>query len=157
MRLLSLVRHSIHAYGVLPQQLVFEVTESALMTDPARFIDIVQALHDMGCRVAIDDFGTGYSSMVYLQQIKADEVKIDLRFVRNIHESKTNQSIVQAIIQLANATDASTVAEGIECEAELQLLQQLGCPCAQGYYWSPPLPAADFAERYLPEADSNKR
>lgn len=152
-RLLSLIRHCVHAYNVPPHRLLFEVTESAVLDDPERFLDVIQALHDMGFKIAIDDFGTGYSSMSYLQQMNADEIKIDIRFVRDIHISETNQNIVKAIVQLARATGAYTVAEGIETEAELVVLRALNCELAQGYLWSPALPAPVFVERYLQRED----
>jgi len=148
-RLLSLIRHCLHTYNVQPRHLLFEVTESAVMDDPERFLDVIQALHDMGFKIAIDDFGTGYSSMTYLQQMDADEIKIDIRFIRNIEDSETNQNIVKAIVQLAQATGAYTVAEGIETDAELAVLRSLQCEYAQGYLWSAALPAAVFAEKYL--------
>lgn len=152
-RLLSLIRHCVHAYNVPPHRLLFEVTESAVLDDPERFLDVIQALHDMGFKIAIDDFGTGYSSMSYLQQMNADEIKIDIRFVRDIHASETNQNIVKAIVQLARATGAYTVAEGIETEAELAVLRALNCELAQGYLWSPALPAPVFVESYLQQED----
>lgn len=148
-RLLPLIRHCIQTYDVPPQRLLFEVTESAVMDDPQRFLSVIASLHDMGFRIAIDDFGTGYSSMMYLQKMNADEIKIDICFVRNIDQSETNRNIVKAIVQLARATGAHTVAEGIETDAEREVLQALQCDVAQGYLWSPPLPAATFAERYL--------
>lgn len=148
-RLLPLIRHCIQAYRIPPQRLLFEVTESAVMDDPERFLGVIRSLHEMGFRIAIDDFGTGYSSMTYLQRMNADEIKIDMCFVRNIDQSETNRNIVKAIVQLARATGAYTVAEGIETEAERAALQALQCEIAQGYLWSAPLPAAQFAERYL--------
>lgn len=148
-RLLPFIRDCMTDYGINTGHLLFEVTESAVMDDPERFLGVIRQLREQGFRIAIDDFGTGYSSMSYLQQINADEIKIDMRFVRDIHTSATNQNIVKAIVQLARATQAYTVAEGIETEAELNMLRALDCDIAQGYYWSPALPAATFAERYL--------
>lgn len=148
-RLLPLIRHCIQTYNIPPRRLLFEVTESAVMDDPQRFLTVINSLHDMGFRIAIDDFGTGYSSMTYLQKMNADEIKIDICFVRDIDQSETNRNIVKAIVQLARATGAHTVAEGIETDAEREVLQALQCDVAQGYLWSPPLPAATFAERYL--------
>jgi len=154
-RLLPLIRHCIQTYNITPRRLLFEVTESAVMDDPQRFLSVIHSLHDMGFRIAIDDFGTGYSSMTYLQKMNADEIKIDICFVRDIDQSETNRNIVKAIVQLARATGAHTVAEGIETDAERKVLQALQCDVAQGYLWSPPLPAATFAERYLQTAASH--
>lgn len=151
-RLLSLVRHCLQTYNISARRLLFEVTESALMHDPERFLDVIRALREMGFRIAIDDFGTGYSSMTYLQQMGANEIKVDIRFVRNIHLSKTSQDIVKAIVQLAVATHARAVAEGVENEQELATLLQLGCTVAQGFFWSPALPAADFAAQFFAHA-----
>jgi EAL domain-containing protein (putative c-di-GMP-specific phosphodiesterase class I)/GGDEF domain-containing protein len=147
-RLLPLVEYCMHEYQINPGQLLFEVTESAVMDDPERFLLVIQQLHKMGFKVAIDDFGTGYSSMAYLQQMNADEIKIDMAFVRNIHQSPTNQNIVKAIVQLARASNAYTVAEGIESDQELQMLKTLDCDVAQGFFWSAPVPAGEFVERF---------
>lgn len=152
-RLLPLIQQTIKRYQIPPQRLLFEVTESAVMDDPERFVAVIQSLHNMGFKISIDDFGTGYSSMTYLQRMNADEIKIDIRFVRNIHTSSTNQNIVKAIIQLARATGAYTVAEGIESDGELAILKALNCDIAQGYYWSAAVPALVFAQRYLEPTD----
>ncbi len=148
-RLLPFIKQCMADYGINTRHILFEVTESAVMDDPERFLGVIRQLHELGFSIAIDDFGTGYSSMSYLQQINADEIKIDIRFVRNIQHSTTNQNIVKAIVQLARATHAYTVAEGIETEAELNMLRALECDIAQGFYWSAAIPAQTFAERYL--------
>lgn len=148
-RLLPFIKHCMADYNINTGLILFEVTESAVMDDPERFLGVIRQLHELGFKIAIDDFGTGYSSMSYLQQINADEIKIDIRFVRNIHNSVTNQNIVKAIVQLARATHAYTVAEGIETEAELNMLRALECDIAQGFYWSAAIPVQTFSERYL--------
>ncbi|HVK99706.1 MAG TPA: EAL domain-containing protein [Dongiaceae bacterium] len=148
-RLLPLIEECITTYKIERHRILFEVTESAVMDDPERFLGVIRQLHDLGFKIAIDDFGTGYSSMAYLQQMNADEIKIDIRFVRDIHHSTTNQNIVKAIVQLARATSAYTVAEGIETEAELNMLRALECDIAQGFLWSAALPANEFSERFL--------
>lgn len=148
-RLLPFIEYCMTEYHVDRRRILFEVTESAVMDDPERFLGVIRQLHELGFKIAIDDFGTGYSSMSYLQQMNADEIKIDIRFVRNIHLSPTNQNIVKAIVQLARATHAYTVAEGIETEAELNMLRALECDIAQGFLWSAAVPAEEFSQRFL--------
>ncbi|HEX4939682.1 MAG TPA: EAL domain-containing protein, partial [Candidatus Kapabacteria bacterium] len=148
-RLLPFIEYCMTEYHVDRRRILFEVTESAVMDDPERFLGVIRQLHELGFKIAIDDFGTGYSSMSYLQQMNADEIKIDIRFVRNIHLSPTNQNIVKAIVQLARATHAYTVAEGIETEAELNMLRALECNIAQGFLWSAAVPAEEFSQRFL--------
>jgi len=148
-RLIPFIQRTMDEFQLRSDKLLFEVTESAVMDDPKRFLYVINSLHKMGFKVAIDDFGTGYSSMTYLQKMHADEIKIDISFIRNIHLSETNQNIVKAIVQLASSTNAYTVAEGIENQDELAVLKELDCTIAQGFFWSPAIPADEFAARYL--------
>ncbi len=128
---------------------MLEITESAVMNNPDEFLKTIKQLKQAGFTISIDDFGTGYSSMMYLQTMQADEIKIDLAFIRNIHIDMTKQNIVTAIIQLAHSTQAHTVAEGVECKEEADYLATLDCHIAQGYYWSPAIPMPQFEEQYL--------
>ena len=139
-----LARHDVSAHSIL-----LEVTESAVMDNPDKFLETIRKLKEAGFSIAIDDFGTGYSSMMYLQNMQADEIKIDLAFIRNIHLNPTNQNIVKAIVQLAHSSRAHTVAEGVQSQEELNYLKDLNCHYAQGFYWSPAVPLSQFEEEFL--------
>ncbi|MGX5200402.1 EAL domain-containing protein [Aliikangiella sp. IMCC44632] len=142
------IKTQLEYYQISPKQVVFEITESAVMRNQAQFLKVIAELHEMGFEVALDDFGTGYSSMQYLQYIKANMIKIDMSFVRDIHLLEINQKIVKAIIQMADSTQAITVAEGIEVEQELLTLQGLGATLVQGFMTGKPIAASEFAKKY---------
>jgi diguanylate cyclase (GGDEF)-like protein len=123
-----------------------EITESLLMQDVEESIRKLQALREMGLRIALDDFGTGHSSLAYLSRLPIDTLKIDRSFVRGMTENAGDTSIVTAIISLAQALRLSVVAEGVETEAQAQLLRLLRCDQMQGYLFSRPLPEEELAE-----------
>ncbi|WP_396587905.1 EAL domain-containing protein [Bermanella sp. R86510] len=148
--LLTFLQGHLFYYGIDANHITLEITESAIMENHDLFVQGIRQLQTLGFHLSIDDFGTGYSSMLYLQELAAKEVKIDMGFIRDIHLHPINQQIVRAIIQLANATDSIAVAEGVECQEEAQWLRQAGCFKAQGFYWSPGLPLDDFTGTYVP-------
>jgi len=118
-----------------------EVTESLLMSDVDESIRKLRALRDAGLRIALDDFGTGYSSLAYLSRLPLDALKIDRSFVHGMTEHADATSIITAIISLAQALRLKVIAEGVETEPQAQLLRLLRCDQAQGYLFSPPVPA----------------
>ena len=132
-------------WGVRGEWLKLELTESALMSDPAQAMQVLTALRDLGARIAIDDFGTGYSSLGYLKHLPAHELKIDRSFIRDMVQEERDHAIVRSTIELSHNLGLEAVAEGVEDEATLDLLGELGCDLAQGYYLSRPLPAAAVA------------
>jgi EAL domain-containing protein (putative c-di-GMP-specific phosphodiesterase class I) len=125
---------------------MFEITETMVMEDLSGAREVMKKLNRLGVRLAIDDFGTGHSSLAYLKQFPVHEVKVDRMFVQGVAESAVDSAIVRAIIDLANAMGIATVAEGVETENQVAGLKMLGCPVAQGYYFSQPLRAEDFDE-----------
>ncbi len=147
--LLNYFQSCLNQYQVEAKNIMLEVTESAIMDNPDQFLTTIKQLKAAGFKISIDDFGTGYSSMQYLQTMQADEIKIDLAFIHNIHLNKTNQNIVKAIIQLAHSTHAHTVAEGVQCTEEAEYLSKLNCHIAQGFYWSPAIPLPQFERDFL--------
>ena len=116
------------------------------MGDVEHTIGVLRRLKALGVRLAIDDFGTGYSSLGYLKHFPVDVVKIDRSFVDGLDTNPVDSAIAAAVIGLAKALGMTTVAEGVETEAQLTHLQSLGCPVMQGYYFSRPLPGPAFDE-----------
>jgi diguanylate cyclase (GGDEF)-like protein/PAS domain S-box-containing protein len=131
--------------GLTPSSLKLEITESAIMTNPERALNILGQLNEMGVRLSIDDFGTGYSSLTYLKQLPVHEIKIDKSFVIGMDASdEDDAAIVRATIDLAHNLRKKVVAEGVESAEVWNLLKVLGCDAAQGFHMSPPLPALDL-------------
>jgi diguanylate cyclase (GGDEF)-like protein len=125
--------------------LALEITENILMSDPARSMDCLKRLHEMGIRIVIDDFGTGYSSLSYLRRLPADELKIDRSFVAGLMTGQ-DDVIVRSTIDLAHNLGLTVVAEGVENAEVLKRLLAMGCDAAQGTFISPPGSAADTRE-----------
>jgi diguanylate cyclase (GGDEF)-like protein/PAS domain S-box-containing protein len=132
--------------GVPPGRLTLEVTESAMMADPARARDVLDRVHEVGAKVAIDDFGTGYSSLAYLKDLPVDEVKIDQKFVRGMRENPKDACIVRSVVDLGHNFGLRVVAEGAEDQESADLLTSWGCDVAQGYLFSKPLSPSDFRD-----------
>ncbi|KKO45194.1 diguanylate cyclase [Arsukibacterium ikkense] len=132
--------------GFNPACLELEVTENALMGDEEDVIKTMMELRAMGIKLAIDDFGTGYSSLAYLKRLPLDVLKIDRRFIENLPEAEDDQSIAKAIIDLAHNLRFKVLAEGVETAEQLAFLRQQSCDYYQGYFFSKPVPASEFAE-----------
>ncbi|WP_051799162.1 putative bifunctional diguanylate cyclase/phosphodiesterase [Catenuloplanes japonicus] len=132
-------------YGTAAGQLTIEITESALVDDPARAAAALRDMRDRGVLLSIDDFGTGYSSMSYLQVMPLDELKIDRQFTTEILSTSRGRPIVTAIVDLAHALGLQVVVEGVEDERTHAMIGDMGCEIAQGYLFCRPLPADDFA------------
>ena len=129
-----------------------EVTESSVMSDPQTAVTLLRELKALGIKLAIDDFGTGYSSLSYLQQLPLDELKIDRSFLAGIRAEGGAAVLVDVIIAMAHGLGLSVVAEGVESEVELQYLRKRGCDECQGFLFSKPLEAGEFAARFLKRA-----
>jgi predicted signal transduction protein with EAL and GGDEF domain len=131
--------------GVPPERLVLEITESAIMNDPVRALEVLNQLHAMNVGLSIDDFGTGYSSMAYLKDLPVDELKVDRSFVTHMRAEPKGHTIVRSTIDLAHNLGLKVVAEGVEDEETWQALDLLGCDTIQGYYLARPMSTADLA------------
>ena len=138
------VRELLSLWSIPPQRLELEITESAMMSNPARSKELLTQLDAFGLRLSIDDFGTGYSSLTYLKQLPVDELKIDKSFVLQMHQDENDAAIVRTIVGLAHDLGLQVVAEGVELEVQLQQLRKFGCDVAQGNHLCQPLPFKDF-------------
>ncbi|MEZ5145116.1 MAG: EAL domain-containing protein [Acidimicrobiales bacterium] len=127
-----------------PSSLCLEITETALMADPAMALAVLTDLHGLGVHLAIDDFGTGYSSLAYLKRFPVDVLKIDRSFVDGLGEDPEDTAIVSAIISMSRALGLDVVAEGVETLRQLDELRSLGCDRAQGFLFARPVPADGF-------------
>jgi EAL domain-containing protein (putative c-di-GMP-specific phosphodiesterase class I) len=162
-RLVAIVREILDATGLPARRLELEITEAVLLQDTEAVMTILHSLHDLGVRVSMDDFGTGYSSLSYLRRFPFDKIKIDRSFVSDLQiapgdaeasaasagapsaAAKSAAMIVRAITGLGRNLGISTTAEGVETAEQLAQIRQEGCTEAQGYFISPPRPAAEIA------------
>ncbi|UXS02129.1 sensor domain-containing protein [Agrobacterium tumefaciens] len=135
----------LHRYGIRPRRLVIEITEAVIMKDDPQIRAILDAIHQLGCRIALDDFGTGYSSLSYLSRFPVDIVKIDQSFTRSICEEtvevkQRSRMLIEGIAAISHKMNCIVVAEGIETEEQKALLLSIGADCGQGYLFARPQP-----------------
>jgi diguanylate cyclase (GGDEF)-like protein/PAS domain S-box-containing protein len=143
--------------GLAPRYLELELTESILMHDAESSASVLEALKATGVQLAIDDFGTGYSSLSYLRRFPIDTLKIDQSFVNDIATDADNAAIVSAVIGMGNSLKQRVIAEGVETQEQLTFLQDWQCDVGQGFHFSHPLSAENFARLLLPENDEPPR
>ena len=135
--------------GYSPFLLELEVTENILLEDDEAALETFNRIQDLGVRIAFDDFGTGYASLTYLKKFPLDRLKIDKSFVSEIRVNSDDAAIVGSTINLGKLLGLSVIAEGIEDLATAEQLKSMGCEEGQGYYFGPPMPAAEFEQRFL--------
>ncbi|MGX5914760.1 putative bifunctional diguanylate cyclase/phosphodiesterase [Aliidiomarina sp. Khilg15.8] len=145
------LQQKLAAYQLDPAALELEITESGLMRNPDKALQVARALIAQGVSLAIDDFGTGYSSLAYLKQFAASKVKIDQSFVRDLTEEGRSHTIVKATIMMVSELGMQVLAEGIEEHGQVTALMQLGCDYGQGYRYARPMPIQQFASDWLGE------
>ena len=141
--------------GLAPARVTLELTETAAMQDAVKMMDVLTRLRLKGFKLAIDDFGTGYSSLVQLHRLPFNEIKVDRAFVADCTTSGESRSIVRMIIDLAHALGMTAVAEGVESADALDLLRDLGCDQAQGYFIARPIDAAAVPEMMARHTESD--
>ena len=144
------VAAALAASGLSPHRLELEITEAVLIRDDEAALVMLHQLRALGVRIALDDFGTGYSSLSYLQRFPFDKIKIDRCFIKDIAEPGGSACIVQAVVNIAAARHMTTTAEGVETQAQLDVLRTLGCNEMQGYLYSPAISAAEISKLLLP-------
>ena len=137
----EIVQEALNDTGLDPQYLELEVTEGVVMRNVEHVAKQLTELRSLGVKIALDDFGTGFSSLQYLQTLPFDKLKIDRTFIMNLEEDKTQRALVKAIITFAKSFELETIAEGVETIEQLEILRDLGCQQAQGFYYDRPLEA----------------
>ncbi len=138
------VRIALDTHRINPGSLVFEITETLIMTQKEQSLTVLEAIKNMGITIAMDDFGTGYSSLAYLKNFPIDIIKIDKAFIQGVFKNPEDYNIVKAIISLGIELDLTVVAEGVESLHQLDFLRASHCKVIQGFFFSPPLPEDDF-------------
>lgn len=151
--LVTAVERTLRQHSLSPEMLELELTETAIMHDPARATETLDAMTELGIAMAIDDFGTGYSSLAYLQKFRLQRLKIDMAFVRDTPQNSGNAALCRAIIAMAQSLGMETIAEGIEEEAQQQFLASEGCTIGQGWLYARAMPAAEL-EQWLSQHQS---
>lgn len=130
--------------GVNPKNIVLEITESFAINDMDMVLDIIKGIKKLGPRIALDDFGTGYSSLNYIKQLPLDIIKVDKTFIDDIVEDEYAQAFIKLIVELSDTIDTDIIVEGVENEAQLNILKELGVDYIQGFYYGKPVPAYEF-------------
>jgi diguanylate cyclase (GGDEF)-like protein len=143
---LQVLRNALADTGAPPRYVELEITESMAMEEPDTFIEMLAQVKETGVHIAIDDFGTGFSSLSHLQRLRVDRLKIDRAFVTEITGASRGSSIAEMVIQLGRNLGLSVVAEGVEDELQARVLQQLGCPLAQGFLFARPMGGCDLSD-----------
>jgi len=151
--LLETVSRALKQSGLPAELLELELTESILLHDIDIAIKTLHSLKEMGVKLSIDDFGTGYSSLSYLKRLAVDKLKVDQSFVRDLAEDEDSAAIVRAVIQLGHTLQLTVIAEGVENDAQLAFLRNYGCDEVQGYLFSRPVPANEFARLFEKNGD----
>ncbi|MES0327961.1 MAG: EAL domain-containing protein, partial [Gammaproteobacteria bacterium] len=146
--ILTTITKYLNKYALPPKYLDIEITESAIMHDSELSLKRLNDLQHYGANISIDDFGTGYSSLNYLKQFSVNTLKIDKTFIDNIPHDENDAAITEAIIALAKSMNLYIIAEGVETSEHERFLIYQNCTLAQGYYYSPPIPADEFENLY---------
>lgn len=154
-QLLRLIENELSRSGVDPSRLVFEVTETAAIGDMGAAIDFAKSLSALGCLLALDDFGVGFGSLYYLKHLPLDYVKIDGEFIRDLTSSDRDRAMVAGIVSIAQDLGLRSVAEFVSDQDTVELLQELGVDCGQGYFLGEPQPAPEVLQHHPPKAVMN--
>jgi diguanylate cyclase (GGDEF)-like protein/PAS domain S-box-containing protein len=148
---------AIAAAGITPDRLILEITESVFLKNTFANLATLKRLHELGVRFAMDDFGTGYSSLGYLLSFPFSKIKIDRSFITDLTDRKESRAIVRAITDLGRSLKMRVIAEGVETAQQLEQLRILGCAEIQGYLFSPPRPASEIRQYFMPNRRETAR
>ena len=149
-RFVESLRETVERYNIDPSLVCLEITESLLLTEQDNAIRTLREVRELGFRLYLDDFGTGYSSLSYLDELPVDALKIDRAFVNKFDTDNCDNAVVRMILALAETMNVGVVAEGVENEKQIEILDSMNCHLLQGYHFSRPMPA-DVATRYISE------
>ena len=144
--LINDIKAALNDSGMAPNLLELEITESMMMSNPTKMMDVLVGIKSMGVRLAIDDFGTGYSSLAQLKHFPIDTIKIDRSFIRNVPDNAEDKAITHAIIAMGETLGLTVVAEGVETIEQLNYLKGQSCNEMQGFYFSKPIVPEQFAD-----------
>ena len=139
----------VQKYEISPRQLKLEITETAIMMNLQRQLELIEKLRQAGFIVEMDDFGSGYSSLNMLKDIKVDILKIDMAFLRKSEDEPRGRKILQMIISLSRQLGMPVITEGVETLEQVEFLSEMGCDIFQGYYFAKPMEVSEFEERYM--------
>jgi len=152
------LHEAIEATGADPTMLEFELTETQLLEDLDRAVEVLDEIRSLGVTIAVDDFGTGYSSMTYLRHLPIDSIKIDQSFIAGATEEGFDSTVVESLLAIGRTLQLDVVAEGVETELQLDYVRDRGCDRAQGYLLARPMPAEQFtAELFAGEWSTTPR
>ena len=146
----------IESSGVPPRRLMFEITESAIMQDFSRAVEALTLLRSKGAAIALDDFGTGYSSLSYMRRLPIDRIKVDRSFILDIEKEASARDILRTISSMCRSLGLQCIVEGVETQAQLEILAAAGCDGYQGYLFSRPMSSASVAD-YLAEQERHRK
>lgn len=146
----------VERYGINPENLKLEITETALMEEISKHMDLLSRLRDYGFHVEIDDFGSGYSSLNTLKDIEVDVLKLDMGFLRKTAHEERSVIIMNAVIDMSKNLGLTVVTEGVETADQVEYLTKAGCDIFQGYYFAKPMPVRDFEAKYFLDKNANK-
>ena len=136
-------------YEIQPKNLKLEITETAIIMDLERQLELIEKLRKAGFVVEMDDFGSGYSSLNMLKDIHVDVLKIDMAFLRHSANEERSRKILKTMIDLSHSLDMFSITEGVETEEQRQFLADVGCRMYQGYYFAKPMPVSEFEQKYM--------
>lgn len=139
----------VERYGILPENLRLEITETAMMSDFQSQLALIERLREYGFKIEMDDFGSGYSSLNMLKDISVDTLKIDMAFLRQTENNERSRAILKAIIMLSKQLGIEVITEGVETLEQVEFLTEFGSDVFQGYYFSKPMPVEEFENKYL--------
>lgn len=151
----TFVQNILDVYSFPSRCLNFEITEDEAMEDAETIINVLTQLKNIGIKISLDDFGTGYSSLNYVNKLPIDKVKIDRSLVMNLEKDYKNTLIIKSIIEMGHSLNIKIVAEGIETENQLKILNDLGCDFIQGYLIGKPMEVPDFEDKFINKKSSN--
>ena len=145
------VRNTLHKYGVPPQCIEIEITESIMIDSTDKALNTISELKNMGIKIAIDDFGTGYSSLSYLNNLPSDILKIDKSFIDVMNDSESSKQYVAMIVSIGHIMNLKVISEGVETEEQVDTLKEIDCDFIQGFIWGRPMPAEEAMKLVLEE------